>query len=69
MREIGYLSQLQSLIYHSEESIQINALKSLGNLALNINNSNELKVSSYNILLFKIVLLKNINYNITPNLS
>lgn len=50
MREIGYLSQLQSLIYHSEESIQINALKSLGNLALNINNSNELKVSSYNIL-------------------
>lgn len=44
MRESGYLSQLQQLIYHPEESVQITALVALGNLALNKNNSKELKV-------------------------
>lgn len=44
MREAGYLSQLQQLIYHPEESVQITALVALGNLALNKNNSKEMKV-------------------------
>lgn len=57
MREIGYLSQLQSLIHHSEESVQINALKSLGNLALNINNSKELKVSVYIIIIVLLTII------------
>lgn len=52
MREAGYLSKLQQLIYHPEESVQITALVALGNLALNKNNSKEMKV----ILLY----LKNI---------
>ncbi|XP_025198345.1 uncharacterized protein LOC112596777 isoform X1 [Melanaphis sacchari] len=43
MREAGYLSQLQQLIYHPEESVQITALVALGNLALNKNNSKEMK--------------------------
>lgn len=58
MREMGYLSQLQTLIYHSEESVQITALVALGNLALNKNNSKEMKViyywylSLYNFFIF-----------------
>lgn len=44
MRETGYLSQLQQLFYHPEESVQITALVALGNLALNKNNSKEMKV-------------------------
>lgn len=51
MRESGYLSQLQQLIYHPEESVQITALVALGNLALNKNNSKELKVRLANQLL------------------
>ncbi|XP_050527455.1 uncharacterized protein LOC126897702 isoform X2 [Daktulosphaira vitifoliae] len=43
MREAGYLSQLQQLIYHPEESVQITALVALGNLALNKNNAKEMK--------------------------
>lgn len=48
MREAGYLIQLQQLIYHPEESVQITALVALGNLALNKNNSKEMKVRTSN---------------------
>lgn len=44
MREAGFLIQLQKLIYHSEESVQITSLVALGNLALNKNNCCEMKV-------------------------
>lgn len=50
MREAGYLSQLQQLIYHPEESVQITALVALGNLALNKNNSKEMKVILFNVI-------------------
>ncbi|VVC29536.1 Hypothetical protein CINCED_3A005441 [Cinara cedri] len=43
MRETGFLSELQKLIYHSEESVQITSLVALGNLALNKNNCCEMK--------------------------
>lgn len=55
MREAGYLSQLQQLIYHPEESVQITALVALGNLALNKNNAVEMKVRK-SILVYFLIL-------------
>jgi len=43
MREAGYLNQLQQLIYHPEESVQITSLVALGNLALNKDNAKNMK--------------------------
>lgn len=62
MREAGYLSQLQQLIYHPEESVQITALVALGNLALNKNNSIEMKVSK-SILIYILMLVAGDYFN------
>lgn len=57
MRKAGYLNQLQQLIYHPEESVQITSLVALGNLALNKDNSKNMKV-----LIF--IFIKKYRYNL-----
>lgn len=56
MRETGYINQLQQLIYHPEESVQITSLVALGNLALNKNNCKNMKVLIF-VQLYSILFL------------
>jgi len=57
MREAGYLNQLQQLIYHPEESVQITSLVALGNLALNKDNSKNMKVLPPYAVVFNLIFI------------